>query len=224
MEARARRRPARDRRAARAARPAGAAGDDFAGRDPQLLRAGIALQAGRAAGPLHQPGGSRRRAPACSRSCARNTVARAIRTCRAAWWCMPPEDYERWLAAGAPDRALARARLRAVSATRLQRLSRAGTHRCGRRTCAGCSAAPCGSQDGAPRGRRRDAICATAILLPSQRRRGRLSPTSCRRSKACSARTISSPIIAWLDGVRDELARVASAQAICAKASRCAPG
>ena len=42
------RRPARDQRAARAARSRGAADHDVAGRDPRLLRAGVSHQAGRA--------------------------------------------------------------------------------------------------------------------------------------------------------------------------------
>ena len=44
---RASRRAARDRRAARPGRPAGPAGDDVAGRDPQLLRSRLPHQAGR---------------------------------------------------------------------------------------------------------------------------------------------------------------------------------
>src|SRR6185312_13668392 len=45
-------RAARDQRASRPGRPAGAAGDGLAGRDPQLLHPGAADQAGRRSGPL----------------------------------------------------------------------------------------------------------------------------------------------------------------------------
>ena len=50
VEGRAPRGPARDQRAARAAGPAGAADDDLAGRDPQLLHPGVPDQAGRVPG------------------------------------------------------------------------------------------------------------------------------------------------------------------------------
>ncbi len=53
VEARASGGPARDRRAARARGAAGQARHDVAGRDPQLLHAGVPDQAGRAARPLH---------------------------------------------------------------------------------------------------------------------------------------------------------------------------
>src|SRR6185437_5393708 len=49
------RRPARDQRAARADRPPDPADPRLAGRDPRPLRAYAAAEAGRRAGPLHQP-------------------------------------------------------------------------------------------------------------------------------------------------------------------------
>ena len=57
-------RPARDRQAARAGGPAGRLVMTSAGRHPQLLRAGVPHQAGRAAGPLHDAVVRRRRRPA----------------------------------------------------------------------------------------------------------------------------------------------------------------
>src|SRR6185312_9769422 len=54
VEAAASRWTARDRRDARSARPADQARHDVAGRDPQLLRARVSTEAGRAAGPLHR--------------------------------------------------------------------------------------------------------------------------------------------------------------------------
>ena len=50
----------RDRRAARSGRPAGAAGDDIAGRHPLVLRSGVPRQAGRTAGASTPRSGSRR--------------------------------------------------------------------------------------------------------------------------------------------------------------------
>src|SRR5579883_2148287 len=52
VEDRASRRPARDQRAACRGRPAGAAGDGLAGRDPRLLRTGLPAETGRRPGPL----------------------------------------------------------------------------------------------------------------------------------------------------------------------------
>ncbi len=79
VEVPALRRPPGDERAARPGGPAGAADDGLRGRHPQLLRAGLPLQAGRRARAASRRPGSRRRSPASTTSSAPSSAARGTR-------------------------------------------------------------------------------------------------------------------------------------------------
>ena len=92
-------------RAAPAGRPAGAARPDQRRRDPQLLGAGARRQGRHGAGP---------RAPACARSATRPASPRPVRRVLRRAACahgaarrraMPPDEFDRWLAAQAAPAA-----------------------------------------------------------------------------------------------------------------------
>ena len=167
-------RRARDRRAACAGRHAGTAGDDIAGRHPRPLSAGVALEAGHLARPLHLSVVQRRQRPACSISPARNFAAPTIRSWPAQWTFSTPAGLCA-LDRGAAGRRRSRPSGRgAVSIP----LGCSGCHdsresTCTRPICTASTDTSCSSPTGAPSPPMR-LICGTASCCRSRDMRRRL--------------------------------------------------